>query len=97
MKIEFEIPEEEIQKVLKTAMMQQVNKRMNNYVRSTIGAHWVQEKINNTIKEEIKKGIAPLVEHHLKDWEKHRPAVMEAAERAIINRTSRMIKKLEEV
>ena len=96
MKIEFEIDEEELQKHIKTAVMQQVNKRLATYVRTVVAAYWTQQQINDEIKKAVKENISPKVEAVLKDWDKLRPQIMDAAEKAIINRTSRMIKKLEE-
>jgi hypothetical protein len=96
MKIEFEIDEDELQKHIKTAVMQQVNKRLATYVRNVVAGYWTENQINESIKAEVGKNIAPKVEQALSNWEKIRPKIMDAAEKAIVNRTSRMIKKLEE-
>jgi tRNA(Ser,Leu) C12 N-acetylase TAN1 len=96
MKIEFEIDEEELQKHIKTAVMQQVNKRLATYVRGVVAGYWTQQHINAEIKKAVKDNIGPKVEDALANWDKLRPQIMDAAEKAIVNRTSRMIKKLEE-
>lgn len=96
MKIEFEIDEEELQKHIKKAVMQQVNKRLATYVRNVVAGYWTQQQINDEIKKAVKDNISPKVENALSDWDKLRPQIMDAAEKAIVNRTSRMIKKLEE-
>lgn len=96
MKIEFEIDEDKLQKHIKTAVMQQVNRRLTTYVRNVVAGYWTEQQINEAIKQEVSKNIAPKVENALSDWDKIRPRIMDAAEKAIVNRTSRMIKKLEE-
>lgn len=96
MKIELEIDDAEIQKHIKALVLSQVNKRVATYARNVVASYWTQEKINEAIKTEVAKNIGPQVEKALGDWEKIRPRIMEAAEKAIINRTSRVIKRLEE-
>lgn len=96
MKIEFEIPDEDLQRHIQTAVMQQVNKRITTYVRNVVAGYWTEQQINEAIKQEVSKNIAPKVENALSDWDRIRPRIMDAAEKAIVNRTSRMIKKLEE-
>lgn len=96
MKIEFEISDEDLQRHIQTAVMQQVNKRLTTYVRNVVAGYWTEQQINEAIKQEVSKNIAPKVENALSDWDKIRPRIMDAAEKAIVNRTSRMIKKLEE-
>ena len=96
MKIELEIDDEEIQKTIRTAVFQQLNKRLATYCRNVVASYWTQEQINDQIKKEVSANIGPQVEKALGDWEKIRPKIMDAAEKAIVNRTSRMIKRLEE-
>ena len=96
MKIELEIPDEDINNYVKTAIMQQLNKRLATYCRNVVASYWTEQQIAAQIKDEVSKSIAPQVETALGDWEKIRPKIMDAAEKAIVNRTSRMIKKLEE-
>lgn len=97
MKIELEIPDEDINKYVKTAIKQQLDKRLATYCRNVVASYWTEQQIAAQIKDEVSKSIAPQVETALGDWEKIRPKIMDAAEKAIVNRTSRMIKKLEEV
>lgn len=96
MKIELEINDEDINKYVKTAIKQQLDKRLTTYCRTVVASYWTQEQINDQIKKEVSSKIAPQVETALGDWEKIRPKIMDAAEKAIVNRTSRMIKRLEE-
>lgn len=96
MKIELEIPDEDINKYVKTAIKQQLDKRLATYCRTAVASYWTEQQINEQIKAEISKNIAPQVETALGDWGKIRPKIMDAAEKAIVNRTSRMIKRLEE-
>lgn len=97
MKIELEIDDEEIQRTIRTAVFQQLNKRLATYCRNVVASYWTEQQVNEQIKAEASKNIAPQVEKALGDWEKIRPKIMDAAEKAIVNRTSRMIKRLEEV
>lgn len=96
MKIELEIDDEEVNKYIKTAVKQQLDKRLANYCRTVVASYWTQEQINDQIKKEVGSKIGPQVEKALGDWDKIRPKIMDAAEKAIVNRTSRMIKRLEE-
>lgn len=96
MKIELEINDEDINKYVKTAIKQQLDKRLATYCRTVVASYWTQEQINDQIKKEVSSKIAPQIETALGDWEKIRPKIMDAAEKAIVNRTSRMIKRLEE-
>lgn len=96
MKIELEIDDEEINKYIKAMVKQQLDKRLANYCRTVVASYWTEQQVNEQIKAEASKNIAPQVEKALGDWEKIRPKIMDAAEKAIVNRTSRMIKRLEE-
>lgn len=96
MKIELEIDDEEINKYIKAMVKQQLDKRLANYCRTVVASYWTEQQVNEQIKAEASKNIAPQVEKALGNWEKIRPKIMDAAEKAIVNRTSRMIKRLEE-
>ena len=96
MKIELEIDDAEINRYIKTAVKQQLDRRLATYCRNVVASYWTQEQINDQIKKEVSANIGPQVEKALGDWEKIRPKIMDAAEKAIVNRTSRMIKRLEE-
>ncbi len=101
MKIELEIPDEVLNKYISTAIKQQIDKRIATYARNVVASYetavQIKEQIKEQIKAEVGKNVGPQVEKAIGNWEKIRPQIMEAAEKAIVNRTSRMIKKLEEV